>query len=101
MNIEYVEKCPRCNGVSVQPYQILSDILKSRKMWKIDCSECALSMIMDDRQSLIKAWNSRPVENALQAHIKELDGLVQQAVNGAINPRLLVEKLKLVRERQP
>ena len=76
---EELKPCPRCGG----------DALGLYARWEydtIECVDCGLTMEAQGqgdywRKKLIKDWNSRPVEDALQAKIDQFDELLRMILS--------------------
>ena len=70
-----MKPCPLCNGKGYSmPRKInIANRISKNMGWVCGCGKCDLHVYGDDQISTEKVWNTRPIEDALQARIAELE----------------------------
>jgi len=68
---EELKACPFCGK---QPDIFVIEEVEFHTRWGVECQNCGATIQDDfDESDLEKAWNTRPIEDALRARIAELE----------------------------
>lgn len=77
--MEILHKCPFCENNNVELFY-----WDNALVWKLHCPVCNITYTNIDKEKIIKFWNNRPKENALQDNINTLkeELLIAKTFNG-------------------
>lgn len=73
-----LKPCPFCGGKAVVGWQVMH----GDKIWHVECQsvECSTSeCYRKTRREAIAAWNTRPIEAALEKQVDDLQGELAQS----------------------
>lgn len=68
-----LKPCPFCGSTNIKLHDEIS-----HAVW---CQECFSEVESIDIESAIELWNTRPIEDALQARIAELEAYIDELEN--------------------
>ena len=75
---EELKPCPKCGGRAVEFHYELDEFSSYVK-----CEDCLLqTKFYDNMDDSYNAWNTRPIEEALQAKLKALEDRVRELEDG-------------------
>lgn len=77
--MDELKPCPFCGGESKGPtWERVAIPRPYDRRYGITCAKCGLRLLGNTKESVIKAWNNRPTEQAARKEVFDLAGKVMR-----------------------